>query len=720
MAVATLDGRPLLNGPISWTLRSGVAPSRADFEMMPSDAEALMQGGLRPVTLKLASPGADGSEFTNLYVLQIRPADTPKTLLVRVVDRRHFWTSKHVNRLFNARRNVGIKRVPAGFDVPELSPLEPKILYGPWSLNGGVEWAAKPAIEAIFETIKESEKDASGVTPSLVIESDIASFTGKTLPLQDMELADDGAAAMQRLLNFIPGAEVTVDADGTVRVYSIASGAEESIMRAMEDEQDGGGHAMPISNARLRPSEVRVLFAPEVELRFDFEEHAPGSTFEPPGSNDTFMDNVLPVPDYSLNVPGIGKVAQGTWITINQALRAWSTDGSGINLSLAAVRKAMVPGLDLWTGLRLSQLGNSAADWASRVGALQTHYRRTYRIHQQIVARVRSIRAYRTATINPQTGSRAPATAFQDWAIVATQRFLATQLQGGAGKFAYCQNVDGYPSSNLLDSSAIVSPIEVRVTDPDQGIVSLTLKTDPFRVREQFLPSKVTNIPTGAIKAGLVAWNSLEPGQAPPELSANHKVSIILTVVPAAPNSQERLFRVTRKPNDVASLLPSTLKGGLNDAKGPPLEVFVGPGWEMARIAWVDRQESRIKNALGFGSAEAKGDVTSLADLVVNAGPQKGIGNAGASLDAIANSIAASIYAGHADRIEGSRTKPVTHAARIAGFVETALHSVMPDGVSTSTVTVMGQKSPFDLMSMMPTHTRKIILKLASSGKAGA
>jgi hypothetical protein len=114
------------------------------------------------------------------------------------------------------------------------------------------------------------------------------------------------------------------------------------------------------------------------------------------------------------------------------------------------------------------------------------------------------------------------------------------------------------------------------------------------------------------------------------------------------------------------------------------------------------------------------GDMNSLAKagLVINLNEQDGIGTTAASLDAIANAVAASVYAGYADRVEGSRTTPVTHAAMVDGFIGSVIHKVAPDGVATSTAAVAGQRTPLDLMSMMPNSTRKIILKHANSGKA--
>lgn len=717
MARSTLDGKVLLDGSVSWGLRAGVAPVEAEFEVSPDDADALTSGGNRPVTLKIDTDGADGVEIQNLYVIQKRPAENAHTSLVRVVDRRFWWKYTQVSHEFNVRRNIGVRRVKGGFDRPELDPVEPDIRYAPWSLNNKYPWTAEAALKKVWETVSESEKDAGGPTPTLSIDPNIKKLSGDSLPIEDVALNDDGASAIARLLAFIPGAQITVDANGSVRVYSVADGSESEVMDAMLPEQDGD-HAEFVKNHRIRPREVRIYFAPEAELRIDYEEVGDGGSQSIPDA--LYADNVLPVTDHSLSVPPFGPQATGTWITFPQAFDAWGAVPGGRKLSKSRLRRAMVPFMDLWTGVRIAGLGDDKADWGSRIGAAQTHYRRTYRINQKVVYGVRAFRAYRVATINHQTGSRAPATAYQDWAVVATQRYLAVGLSGGASSFEYAHNFTGYPSGGFGSSIEGIpaSPIEVTVADSDQGIIRLEFRADPFRVHEQFLPSKIDNIPNGDLTGGVFAWNATEAGRDPPELSATHKVAFVLTVIPATPNTKKRLFELVRKPSDVASLLPSTLQGGLSEAHGPPMDVYIGPGWETARIAWSDKDRKKIIRGLGLDADESPGDVNSLSDLVINLGKQKGVSDPAASLDAIANSVAAAVYAEHADRIEGSRTTPVTHKARITGFITDVVHRVLPDGEASTTATVGERPASLDLMSMMPSSTRKIILKLATSGKA--
>ena len=723
MAVATIQGVPLLDESVQWELRAGVAPVVSEFLVSPDNARLLTDGSMRPVTLKIQSPGADGVEIRNLYVLEDRPGPNPKLKYIRVVDRRWYWDRILVRHSFNVRRNLGIRRVQAGFGTPEISPLLPNVTYAPWSLNGGAAWSAEGALKLVWETVQESEKLATGAAPTLVISSDIAALTGEAMPLEDVHLADNGSAAMARLLDFIPGARITVDADGTVRVYSAASGADRGILEQLGPEQDEGGHIEMITNDRIRPRRVRVFFEVEPELRFDYQEvEDAGSVAQ--DDEGLWADNVLAIPDYSFASGGTS-LAQGTWISIGAYLADLASIPNFGKLTKTAIRRALVPFLDLWSGVRLASISDNTADWASRIGAIDQHFRRTYRINPRIHERVRGYRAYRCATIHPQTGGRAPATAYQDWAVVATQRFLSAAIGGGASSFAYAQNFVGYPAGGYRAAIGELSaaPVDVRILDNDQGIVGLDFRPNPTRTHEVFLPSTVENIPTGNLIGGLFAWNAVGVGRTVPALSATHRVAFIITASMGAPNSKRGLIYLDRGPKDIAPLLPGTLSGGLSDARGPVLEVLVRGGWETARVAWSDEYRSQILRALGLDSAESKGDMQSLVDagLVVNMGSQTGLGTSAASLDAIANSIAASVYAEYADRPEGERVSPVSHKARVDGFIESVMHGVLPNGEASTRVTMGDRSAPvLDLMSMMPTSTRAIILRLQTSGKGAS
>ena len=729
MARATLDGHALIDGPLSWKLTAGTTPQEVDLECTADVADRLLSGGLRPVDLRLETPGQSAPVVVKgLYVLENRPTDNPATRRVRVVDRRWFWPRVHINHSFNVRRNIGVRRVGKGFNIPkQLEQIVPTVRYVLWSLRRGeTPWNAEKALEEVWEGVKKSEQDAVGISPSFIIDGNIKKLTGDSMPLEDLELSDDGASALARMLAQIPGADITVAADGNVHVYSIASGLDGQTVGAFKPSEDGEFIEV-VRQARRRPRKVRIYFEPEVELRIDArEEGSRSSVTDPllPVPGKVVMDNVLQIPDFELTVFG-RSVAQGTWVEIETALNSWGAIQNFGQLTIQSIRRALVPYMDLWTGVRIAALAAVKADWGPRIGAIQQHFRRTYRIQREVVRRMKSIKPIRVGTFDPVSGLRAGAVAFQDFCVLSSQRYIATQLAQGAERYEYAENFDNYPDEGELDE-ARAAPIKVSVPDPDQGIVRLDFVMDPFRLQEMMLPSKMDNIPSadlgGGLAQGIVAWNATDLGSTKvPELDADHKVIVVLTVQPGAPNSKGRLFRLTRGPNDVAGLLPSSLSGGLGDAEGPTMEVFVRASWETARIAWNDGQSSNILRALGIDppAAKIKEDVgiSSLGNLCINLDTQDASGQSGASLDAIANSIAAAVYAGFADRPRGTMTTRAEHVDKIVGFIESIEHRLDPDGAATTTFRMAEDRQPLDLMSMMPNSTRLAILRSARLDK---
>ena len=719
MARATLDGRAILDGTCEWELRPGVKPCQSEFLMTPEDASALVSGGLKPVTLSIS--GMDGTaSFDFLYVIEDRPGPNRYLKLVRVVDRRWFWDKALVSHSFNMRRNIGVKRVSGGTDsTPEIDPVTPDVWYAPWSLYlGQYPWSARRALEAAWESVQEIEKTTTGVGPGLEIAPEILTLTGQSLPLEDVVLNDPGDVAVARLLSYIPGANVTVTADGTVRVYSEAEGGEQGVIDSMGAEQEDGGHVEFVTNDNIRPREVRIYFETEVEMLFHFEEVATAGTSLARGSGDPWVDNVLPVTDYSLPISGKRPAAQGAWITVSQAIQNWGSIPNWGSLSYDIIRKAIVPYMDLWVGPRIAALGDAANEWGARIAALQQHFRRTFRVNRLFTDRVKEFKPYRLATRDPENGQRSPAVVFQNWAVVASQRFLAAQFAAGADSYAYARNYTGYDANDATKRKP--APAKVSVVDNDQGIIHLDFMVDVHRLNEQYFPSKLDNIPNGKISNGHLAWNAISVGRSVPQLSASHSADIIMTIVPGAPNGKRRLYKLTRKPSDVAAALPASLSAGLSNANGPPVEIYIGAGWETARIAWKDEARPALLRALGVGDSNPGGVLgTGFSDidpsLVINLGSQASVGDTAASLDAIASSVAASVYAGFADKPEGEKTTSTTHAARIVGFIESVLHRVSPEGETTTTIRTTERKTPLDIFSLLPQSTRNLIFKLAKN-----
>jgi hypothetical protein len=722
---ATLGGVPLLSDPaVQWESVSGVRPYEATFAVRSGDVQTLAKPGLR--TVDLAIDDGEGRNLTikNLYVIAEEPREFPAVAKVRVVDRRWFWGFKHVSRVFNRRRVVGSARRRAPDTPPELQPLTPKIAYHPATMkNGQTPWTAKEVLENVLASCIEAESDTTGGGAGWKIEPEIGKNLDN-LPIEDLELDDSAENALQRVLTYLPEARVKVTNLGEVIVYSALDGKDAALVNATKPELYGFGHVSIVSNANLRPKEVHVLFTREHEVRFDFEETGSPTTIEDARS----ISNVLPIPDYNLVVGG-QQLSQGTWISLVQAFDAWGAPPKLSHLAnasawLPALRRLMVPYMDLWTGIGLAGVRDPNADWMGRIGAIQEHYRRTWQINKDWMDRIEQLKASLVATIDPTTGTRAPALVYADYSRLASQRSLWKDQLDDA-EAAYAMNVEGSPSSASAPlSTGRAAPFELSIVDEDQGIIHYDFRPDPWRVHEQAMPGKIglgssSSIPgpTSDIEdiTKPIAFNMISEQHTPPELTAPFRVAVLMTAIPATTNSTRNLhlWRVKKKATDIAKNLPAGLRKGIETAKGPILEIRVNPSIETARVGWSDDASSSIEQAFGVRNSWSDAGIE---DLIINL---KGDHQGGASLDAIAEALATKTYAMLADRYQGERSVPLYSGAEPVGHIESVGHEVTTRGAAITNIRLPDKLADIDLFSLLPDSTRRIILRLAPSPGKG-
>lgn len=727
-SIGTLGDKPLLGtAGNSWPMVPGVGPSMAEFALRPGDADELLSGPPRTVDLVLDA-GRDRLRVQGLYVIRRVSSPNPREARVLVADRRYWWQYAHVLRRFNLRRRVGTRRLTSA-GVRELDPLGPDLVYAPFSLRDGdpgssgrVPWTANDALLNVIEELIEAEP-VEGRGPSTPIFDE--SF--ESIPVENLELDDAGPEALKRVLAFLPEATVTVDIRGSLRIYSAANGSEGDIAKDAGFEIVGGGSLDDIALHRLRPSRVDVLFTREIEIRIDVEELELGSTTDR-STDGRWADNVLPVPDYELTLSTGETVHQGTWVTFTQYLNAINAEGvPGLGtLNIRALRRAAVPYYDLWSGLELNGALSPDADWASRVAALNTHFRKTYRINPRFMDRLFSIRAYRVATIDPTLGTRGRAEAYSDYAIIPSMRTRLLQAAGNQPQ-SFVINVVGYPTSGTIGSTTKPTPVNVRILDEDQGIFHLDWTPHVSRAYREVLPSQVEVEGNGGSPGVLVtipgpsgdlsnrsrsiAFDGLPEGVQPPILMGNHKVIAILTGVPGAPNTDAQLERVSVSYADVADLLPPGLRGIETQAYGPPMEVRIGEGRESARVAWLDSASDRIDQALGITASA--GDTVDLSDLIVNY-EKGGLGTG--SLKEIARAYAASVYAYFADRVEGTKATDLQSELRPTGRMTRVEHGIDPDGKVTTRMELTAPSQRINPFAFLPDSTRRKLMRIVQPG----
>lgn len=716
---ATIDGKPILgSSDVRWEFRAGVKPYETEVDLRPEDAEALLSGPRRPLTLTIHDGRSRTIEIQHVYAITNAVGDNPHVAKVLLVDRRWFWPNTHIERHFNIPRIAGSKRQRVPDAPPELDPLDVKVAYWPGSLLfGDTLWTAEDVLENVLGQLETVENEFNGQGAGFEINPDVGNLINN-LPIHDVQLNHAGDEALNAVLKYLPEASVYVNAEGKVVVYSRASGLERRVVEEAGAESVGKGHAQIISNKWIRPAKIHVLFTREHEVRFDFLEQDQETFSE----DERYMQNVLPIPDYSLSYEG-NTYSQGTWFPFPSALDAWGAPPNFDNLTSAGawlkfIRRAMVPFFDAWRGIQYAGGFDADADWMARIGAIQSHYRRTFRISPRWMGRIWQLKAVRVATLDPTTGTRSPAVAFADHARMPSQRAYFSTGQG----LSQVINVDCGPDSAQAEPPGRAAPAVVSIADHDQGIIHIDFVPDIYRVHEMILPSKVTIEgtdepgPTGDIEdiSRSIAFNALGDTHQPPTLTPNHRVAVILTAIPAGTNSArtQQLHRVTVEPSEVANLLPPSLNSGIADSQGPELEIRINPTIETARVAWVLDRRTDIERSFGVTDGPP-----SIDDLIVNAeGDEKG----GASLKAIAYAVAARTWALLTDRVQGQKTVRLRPETELVGNIDSVSHSIAAQtGAAETEIRLPGRLPTIDLFSLLPDSTRRIVLRLAPSpGKA--
>lgn len=712
---ATFGDRPILaSAPVRWSLTQGVQPHVENIDMAPADALGFTDNP-GPHELVITPPEGPEIRVSNLWVLNVSPGDNPYISRVTIADRRWMWSYAHILRRYNMRRNIGTKRLTASDAVPEINPTAPLVAFWRWSLkDGDRRWEPLTMLQDVLKELSDHERDFAGTGFQAVIDDRIGSSI-RGLPIENVEVDDAGDGAIRRVLNYLPEAAVTVDYDGSVIVYSRIGGDEETIVSALMPEITGEGHTDLVRNAAIRPREIHVLFTREFELRFDYLELASGSTTtsDPLGERRE-MENVLPLPDYQATVSG-NTIPQGTYITVDQAFGAWGTIpllGSRTqNLSHDLVQRAFIPHMDLWSALAIAgdrpDNKGTLADWVGRIAAIQGHYRRTFRLNSRWMDRILAIRPYRLGTVDPQSGQRGPAMVYSDYAILYTQRSIWRSLAQGA-PVDFAINKTGY--SATIDDNAVPSPAVLSIPDHDQGIIHVEYLLDPVRQYEMILPSNVVieSMPTADIsdRNRNITFDSVLNAGNPPRLSPTFRLAAILTAVPASPNTDQQLHRIVVKPSDVSDLLPSAARAGLNEARGPVMEIRIGPNVEVARVAWKDDRSSDIEKAFGLTEGEPN-----LSDLVLNEGSVTDLAT-GASLNQLARARAAAVYGSLVDRYEGDMTGAMMGGVHLNGWIDKITHEGLPKGSAFTRISMPTRIPQMSLLSFLDSNTRAATLHL--------
>lgn len=720
----TLADAPLAaNSPIAWRFSTGVSPSQAVFFTHKSiwDSKLKSQIG-EPLTLKIKDARGVETVIREVYILHVLPSDGPYRVAFVVADRRWKWAYKLIVRDYNIPKRTGDIVLPGNQGE---QPVETQVDVDVYAYRGyslgpdGRRWTAKQAVE---DVLKQLEPDGGYAIESFPIEGD--SEAGQ-FTLQNVEIRDQGDAALSRLLSYVPGAEIRVDADGKARVFDSADiEITRQHLKKLPPTTWDGDYPAWVERKAIRPKRVLIYYQREVETLFEFED-AYETTSSQPGRNTPFLENVIPTVDPTTRIteydPETGTnvekvVRAGTWVRVDTWLDAMNDDrpDGSMPWTFANIRLHWLHG-DL-EGILGGRIDSSEyANIGLRIQALKTHFRQTFRMSRRYVERVRNILPIRAGLLDPVTGARAPSPVWGQICIIPTDKGKRITARTGTFENIY-RNVDYLSGLTTIDKPP--GPARVDVIDADLGIFRVNWIESPYGTVQTILPCHLVD---NAEQQSSPIRNLAEQDNYPMgpgfkmenavaliQLRRTMELASILTIVPAAPNNSRQFHRVEVKAEDVSDVFRGEFR--IENGEGPDLHVFIPPGELTARFGWNDDQQARstIADLLGLTT-----DDPQLAGIEGPDLPGFLLVNGESEIKAHSRAVAAEMLAYFADNVQGRITTRVPEdGLKLVGNMSGAaiVVSAAPSAKVVAVHEFPGQQKPISRMALLPESARHMIL----------
>jgi hypothetical protein len=731
-AVATLAGVSLAaNTTITWRFQTGAEPYVTQLEVHKSQWSKLEGKQGDPQILRLADSAGVEKQIKEVYILHQVPSGSPNRVRFLVADRRWRWANKLVVRDFNVPRKSGTLTAFQAVPAANLVTVD-EYTFKRYSLFNGVEkWTPRTAIEDVLTFL---EADDDGNAP-VVIDSLPIDEQGSqgSFSIQNLTLRDPGNAAVARLLAYIPGAEVWIDQEGTIRVFDGTDiEAARSLLEELKPETWSGVKVEEIDRKPVRPSKVNVWFTRELEVGFEYEDDYGGGTAVQQDRNRPFLINVLPTVDVETtvfqydaegNVTSERKVPPGTWVEVSAWLDAMDKvkPKGSMPWKWDTIKRHWVAG-DLEGVLGGRELDREKqANVMLRVQALRRHFRQTFQLSNRYYDRVRDIRSVRVGVLDPVTGARGTAGVWgQSCVIPSTKgRAIMSRRDGSA---AIYRNADYYPTAGKPLDESTPSPARAQIVEKDLGIFRVDWGVSPYGDEASIIPcltvganGQTPTEPEADLRTQTTAATSgytVRGGPGSIFLANRLRMRVILTIVPAAPNNERQLERVQLDGGEIAEEFRTEL--GLAEGKGPELDVFVPPSEVTARYAWQSDNEAigTIGALLGLGNEDP-----------TKAGIDPGIEldgylfvNKAEEVDSYAAAAAVQALVAYADAPQGTVVGRMPEVTELKGNIRSAAVSLSaaPSAVMQMVTEFPGRQKALSRYAFLPEGARKSILGIVT------
>ncbi|MFZ9881465.1 MAG: hypothetical protein ACO3QC_08705, partial [Phycisphaerales bacterium] len=222
-AVVTLGGQPLAGTQaIAWKFVSGVTPYTTTVSVHTNVWPKLKPFKGKPLVLQITDSRGVTVTVNDVYILHEAPSDSPHRASFVISDKRWLWAYKLVVRDYNMPRKTGDRTALNSVPV-ELQTVVDRYDFLPYSLDQGRRWTAQRAVEDVLDILESTgrgrNRDRSWEVDSWPIKDTSGTGASGQFTVQNVTLRDSGDVALARLLSYIPGADVYVDARGKVVVY---------------------------------------------------------------------------------------------------------------------------------------------------------------------------------------------------------------------------------------------------------------------------------------------------------------------------------------------------------------------------------------------------------------------------------------------------------------------------------------------------------------------
>jgi hypothetical protein len=617
-ATITLGGVALAaNTGVAWRFVGGVAPYSTAFSVHKSGWDRLKSQIGQPLTLKITDSRGVATSIEKVYILHQAPSDSPRRVAFVVADKRWQWSYKLVARDYNMPRKTGDRTAKQSVPV-ETQVVVDNYDYLPYSLHGeqGEKWTSQKLVEDVLDILHDDDTGGGYVVESWPIKNTGGSATGE-FSVQGVTLRDSGDVALARALSYVPGADVYIDDKGKTVVYDATDLDDlEAYYQNLPLGTYAGEAPAWIDRKAIRPSKVVVHYQREVEVLLDYEDDYNEVT-SATNRNAPFVENVGVTVDPETEIsneldPESGlylrkTVPAGTYIEMKQLLAAWDKDSpAAVRWTFDNIKLHWLKGdLEGVLGARDLDL-DPDANYAMRVQSLRQHFRQTFRINRRYMERVRSLRAVRVGLLDPVTGARAPAAVWGQATIVPSTKgkYMTRRGTSDPDKLKYYRPVDVFAGAATAGEPVLdlpPSPVRVNIVDDELGVFRTEWIVSPYGTVESYIPCLLATLeePNGASASRDLTQQEAEPmgpamqiegGTNSIFLAARHRMQVLLTMVPSAPNNERQFHREEVEARDVASIFRREFR--IKDGEGPELHVFVSPGEATARFALQDAGEA--------------------------------------------------------------------------------------------------------------------------------